>query len=59
MRVESFETAKSLLLSRKRVGRGGKRKYIKKDITRERKEKNNYFRLKGIILHESRRKKGH
>ena len=59
MRIDSFETAKSLLLSRERVGRGGKRKYIKKDITREREEKKyTYGRVKGIILHESRRKEG-
>lgn len=60
MRVGSFETAKSLQLSRERLGRGGKRKCIKKDITREREEKkNSYCRVKGIILHESRRKEGH
>ena len=59
MRVVSSETAKSLLLSRERVGRCGKRKYTKKDITRERvEEKNTYGRVKGIILHESRRKEG-
>jgi hypothetical protein len=38
---------------------GGERKYIKKDITREREEKKNtYGSVKGVILHESRRK-GH
>jgi len=48
MRVDSFETAKSLLLSRSRVGRGGERKYIKTDITSEREEKKNtYGSVKG------------